>query len=267
MIIILKYRITICFCMLSSICMAQDNYEIQVYSSPTMKKGSTMFELHSNYTISGINEIKNGVYPTNRIIHETIEITHGFTNNFEIGFYFFNAVGSDGRTGYVGSHIRPRITAPDKWKLPVGLSLSTEVGYQKLQYSEDDWTIEIRPIIDKTLGKLYLSFNPTIDKSLHGLNKQEGFTFSPNFKASVAVSNLVSPGFEYYGSIGPFNNFLPLQEQKEQLFITTDFNFSPEWELNLGYGMGLTNSSDRSIIKLIVGRRINWGIQTKKHKG
>ena len=28
----------------------QENYEIQVYASPTMTRGNTIFELHSNYT-------------------------------------------------------------------------------------------------------------------------------------------------------------------------------------------------------------------------
>ena len=121
--------VLLCVCFLKGT--AQDNYEIQVYGAPTVKKGSTMFELHSNYTKIGSTETKNGVYATNHIFHETIEVTHGFTDNFEIGFYMFNAIGSDGRTAYVGSHIRPRIAAPLKWKLPFGLSLSAEVGYQK----------------------------------------------------------------------------------------------------------------------------------------
>jgi hypothetical protein len=30
---------------------AQENYEIQVYGAPTMTKGQTMFELHSNFTL------------------------------------------------------------------------------------------------------------------------------------------------------------------------------------------------------------------------
>ncbi|HTF68748.1 MAG TPA: hypothetical protein VK638_39320 [Edaphobacter sp.] len=32
---------------------------------------------------------------------------------------------------WVGDHIRPRVRAPDSWHLPVGLSLSTEIGYQR----------------------------------------------------------------------------------------------------------------------------------------
>src|SRR5437764_15259303 len=84
---------------------AQDNYEIQVYASPTIEKGFTMVELHSNYTFNGTLVPENNVFPTNHMLHETVEITHGFSNNFEIGFYFFNAIVSNGRTNLVSSNI------------------------------------------------------------------------------------------------------------------------------------------------------------------
>ena len=38
-----------------SYCLAQDNYEIQVYGSETVPNYSTMFELHSNVTLFGNN--------------------------------------------------------------------------------------------------------------------------------------------------------------------------------------------------------------------
>ena len=234
---------------------AQENYEIQVYGSETVAKHATMVELHSNYTFNGSKEVVNKVYPTNHIFHETVEITHGFNDWFEIGFYFFNAIGNNNRTNYVGSHIRPRVRVPDNWKWPVGVSLSVEGGYQKREYSEDDWSMEIRPIIDKTIDKLYLSFNPTLDKSFHGLNQSSGFDFSPNFKASYDVTKLWALGFEYYGNLGQVMHFTTLGKQEHQLFIAADANFSPEWEVNLGYGFGLTNATDRSIAKLLVGYR------------
>lgn len=235
---------------------AQDNYEIQVYGSPTVLKNYTMVELHSNFTIRGTTTKINDVYPTNHQLHETVEITHGFAPNFEIGFYFFNSVGSDGRTAYVGSHIRPRFAAPERWHLPFGLSLSTEVGYQKRSFSEDDWTLEIRPIVDKTLGDWYISINPTIDKSLHGLNSHQGFVFSPNVAVQYSINKVVSPALEYYGSVGPFRQFLPWKEQDEQLFVALNLDVSPDWELNAGYGFSLTNLADKRIIKCIVGYRI-----------
>src|SRR6267378_5355389 len=141
-------------CRLSAL--SQENYEIQVYASKTVSPKTTMVELHSNYTFWGSISSENGTLPTHHLLHETIEITHGFTDYFEIGFYFFNAIGTQGRSGYVGSHIRPRVRVPEKWHWPVGVSLSMEGGYQKRQYIEDDWTLEIRPIVDKFIGRFYV---------------------------------------------------------------------------------------------------------------
>lgn len=236
---------------------AQDNYEIQVYGSQTVSKNATMVELHSNYTFGGQDSLKDGVYPTHHIIHETIEITHGWNDWFETGFYFFNAIGSGGRTAYVGSHIRPRVMVPLSWHWPVGVSLSVEGGYQSRKFSPDDWTMEIRPIVDKQMGKFYWSINPTFDKSFHGLSKDEGFVFSPNVKASYSVTKIVAAGFEYYGSLGPLNEFFPLQDQQHQLFAAVDLNWSPDWELNFGYGLGFTQSTDNAIFKVILGYRFH----------
>jgi hypothetical protein len=238
-------------------CEAQENYEIQVYGSQTVATGNTMLELHSNYTFDGQRTIENGVLPTNHVFHETVEITHGWCSWFETGFYFFNTIGSDSRTGYVGSHIRPRVMVPTKWNWPVGVSLSVEVGYQEKAYSEDDWTLEIRPIIDKQLGKLYISFNPTFEKAIHGINKSLGYVFAPNAKGAYDVGKVIAIGVEYYGSLGPLNNFQPSQSQQHQLFAAVDLDWSPDWELNFGYGWGLTRSTDNAICKVILGYRFH----------
>ncbi len=238
-------------------CEAQDNYEIQVYGSETVLKGNTMVELHSNFTFRGTREISNGVLPSNHVFHETIEITHGWTPWFETGFYIFNTIGNNHRTSIVGTHIRPRVKVPVAWNWPIGASLSAEAGYQKKQYSEDDWSLEIRPIVDKWFHKLYLSFNPTFEKSFHGLNKHEGFVFSPNLKAAYNITSIIAMGFEYYGSLGALNNIEPYQSQQQQLFLAADLSWSPDWEFNFGYGWGLTQSTDNAIIKLILGYRFH----------
>jgi len=234
---------------------AQDNYEIQVYGTDLVAPKATMAELHSNYTFIGSKDKVNGVLPSNHVFHETVEITHGFNQWLEVGFYFFNSIGSDGCTNYVGSHIRPRIAVPLKYNWPVGVSLSTEVGFQNSQFSEDTWTLEIRPIIDKQWNHLYFSFNPTFEKALKGLNSQEGFIFSPNIKASYSVIKPIIPGLEYYGSIGPLNHIYSGSKRQQQLFLAMDLNVSPNWEFNAGYGLGFTPNTDHSIFKIIVGRR------------
>jgi hypothetical protein len=234
---------------------AQDNYEIQVYGSDLVDPHHTMLELHSNFTINGTKTIEDGLYPTNHAQHETIEITHGFTDWLEVGFYIFTYERSGQGIQWVGDHIRPRIAVPKKWKWPVGLSLSNEVGYQRRPFSTDTWTWEMRPIIDKQLGRWYLSFNPAFDRALQGPDTKRGFEFSPNFKTGYDFTKKINGGFEYYGALGPVTGFDPFRDQMQQLFPVIDLNLSPNWEFNFGVGVGLTQGTEHLIVKMILGYR------------
>ncbi len=243
---------------------AQDNYEIQVYGSEATPKNVTMVEIHSNFTVDGQKQVVNGVPPSNHALHETLEITHGFTDWFEIGFYVFTSIQAgdgrnDGGWSWVGDHIRPRLTAPESWHLPVGLSVAQEIGYQRRKFAEDSWNYELRPIIDKKLGRWYFSFNPTFDRALHGLNTGRGWEFSPNVKVGFDFTKKITGGFEYYGALGPVSNFDPISQQSQQIFPTIDLDLSPNWEFNFGAGVDVTNSADHLIVKCIVGRRFSWG--------
>ena len=235
--------------------LGQENYEIQVYPYETVAPRHTMIELHSNLTVQGSKQIEDGLRPTEHAWHETIEITHGFTPWFETGFYIFTSVEPGYGWNWVGDHIRPRFRVPEAWKWPVGVSLSQEIGYQRRVYSADTWTWEIRPIIDKKQGRWYWSFNPTFDRAIHGENSKRGFEFSPNFKLGYDITPKITGGFEYYGALGPVTGFDPLREQQQQLFPTIDLNLSPNWEFNLGVGVGMTQGTDHLLVKLILGYR------------
>ena len=246
--------------------LAQDNYEIQVYPGETMEPGRTMVELHSNFTFSGTKTIVDGEIPTEHALHETIEITQGLTNWSEVGFYIFTSHNPGYGYGWVGDHIRPRVRVPESWKWPVGVSLSAEFGYQRARYSPDTWTLELRPIIDKQIGRWYLSFNPTIDRSFHGPGVSGGVGFSPNFKAGYDITKKVNVGLEYYGALGPITGFDPLRDQQQQIVPAIDLNLSPDWEFNAGLGVGVTQGTDHLIFKMIIGRRFNFGHSHKTDK-
>ena len=237
---------------------SQENYEIQVYGSATQPKHSTIFELHSNFTFHGEKQIVDGVRPSQHSLHETIEITHGVAKNFELGFYVFMNYTSSYGFQFIGTHIRPRVMAPTDWHLPVGLSLSAEIGYQRPQYATDTWSIELRPIIDKTWGRFYWSLNPTMEIQLKGVEKQSAPTFAPNIKLQFSVSQRAGAGFEYYGDLGALNNFESGNRQEHALFFVYDLLNNTKWELNAGVGIGLTNATDALLAKVLVGRRIKW---------
>ena len=244
---------------------AQDNYEIQVYGADTVAPKSLMVELHSNYSIDGFKPIPgsrytaDGTFPTNHAGRETLELTEGVTSWSEVGFYVFTTYSTDFGYQWVGDHIRPRVRVPDSWHWPVGVSISNEVGYQRARISPDTWTWEIRPIVDKQIGRYYLAFNAAFNRTWHGPDVNKGVIFSPNLKIGYDFTKKVQAGIEYYGQTGPTFNPVSIHDQQQQIFLASDLNVSPKWEINFGVGVNVTGGTDHLIVKGILGRHFDWG--------
>ena len=238
---------------------AQGNYEIQVYGADTVAPRNTMFELHSNFTVDGQRRTIGGVEPTSHAEHETLEITQGINEWSEVGFYLFTSERAGDGVQWVGDHIRPRVRVPEKWRWPVGVSLSTEIGYQRAVFSPDTWTWEIRPIVDKQTGRWYFAVNPALERTWHGPDVTQGLGFAPAVKISYDFTKKVTGGVEYYADYGSITNIARLHNQQQQIFPAIDLNVSPDWEINFGVGVGPTAATDHWIVKAIVGRRFDWG--------
>lgn len=237
---------------------AQGSYEIQVYPSELMKPRTTMFEFHSNYTPDGVRTTPDGTQPNHHAFHETLEITHGFTDWLEVGLYEFTSYHPGDGYQWVGMHLRPRIGVPKSWDWPVGLSVSQEIGYQRPAFSTDAWTWEIRPIIDQELGRFYWSANAAFELPIGPGSDGKPVAFSSAVKLGYQLTGKVSAGLEYYGELGPVSHPDPARDQGHQIFPCIDLDVSPDWELNAGVGIGLTPASDPLVIKVIVGRRFKF---------
>ena len=235
---------------------AQENYEIQVYGSETVPAGRTMVELHSNFTVTGRSSAAAELRPTNHAVHETLEVTHGFTSWAEVGVYAFTSTRQREGVQWVGSHIRPRVRVPTDWDWPVGASLSAEVGYQRAAYSQDSWTLELRPIVDRQFGPWYAALNPTLGRSLRGPGTAGGVEFAPSATIGRDVSSRVNFALEFYTVLGTLQRLDAPADQQQQLFGVVNLNVGPDWEINAGYGQALTAGGDRQLVKLIVGRRV-----------
>jgi hypothetical protein len=232
---------------------AQADNEIQVYASPTIGNNLTIFELNSNYTFKGIKNL-----PDPKLAHylnESLEITHGFGDNFEMGLYVFTTLNPNGKYEYLGSHIRPRITVPQSWNWKVGASMSVEFGFFRQGTDRPFyWEGEIRPILDKTVNNWYFSLNPNMDFVLTGTDKH--FGIGPQFKTVYSIQKKVGVGAEYYTSLGTFRKIAPIKEEEHLLGPMIDLYLSPQWEFNGGFLFGLTPNSNQQILKFVIGRRI-----------
>ena len=146
------------------------------------------------------------------------------------------------------------MTVPESWSWPFGASLSVEIGFFRPDEATDYiWQGEVRPIFDKTINNWYFSLNPNLEFTLSGDERSVGI--APQFKIMLTVGNMVGLGFEYYGFIGTFSDFLPSQEQEHLLGPVFDLLVDPDWELNIGLLFGLTDYSDQEILKVLIGRR------------
>ena len=249
----MRYTFLFSMLLVQQLLSAQADNEIQVYASPTIQHKWTIFELHNNYTFKGskyLTDPKDAKW-----YNTTLEITHGFGKNFEIGFYTFAGIEPNGGYIYLGNQIRPRVTVPEKWKWSFGASLSVEFGFFRPDDTTDFfWQGEIRPIIDKTIGDWYFSFNPNIDFVISGNDR--GIGISPQFKTVYTMRQKVGFGFEYYGSLGQFRDILPLKLQEHLIGPMIDLYLHPMWEVNGGFLFGLTQNSNQRVFKILLGRRI-----------
>ncbi len=109
------------------------------------------------------------------------------------------------------------------------------------------------------MGRWYFAFNPALERTWHGPDVSQGVGFAPGAKVGYDFTLKISAGFEYYADYGRIGSFDGLHGQQQQLFVVSDLNVSPVWEINFGVGVGPTAATDHLIVKGIIGRRFSWG--------
>lgn len=232
---------------------AQDPFEIQVYEYVTTPPGKWNLETHFNHTLRGTKLAEGAVAASQGQTHLTFELTRGITEVFELaGYLAFARLPGEG-PDFAAWRIRPRVRAPERWHLPVGLSLSLEVAFPRDAYDTEDATLEVRPIIERTFGRLAIDLNPVIGRSLKGPGTSDGWDFEPGARIGLTVHRKIDLSVEYYGSLGPVDDFLPAGEQVHQFFTGGDLQLRENMVLNLGLGLGATSAGNRTVMKARLG--------------
>ena len=181
-----------------------------------------MVELHSNFTVEGIQDRPSTAScRTEHQWHETIEITHGVTDWFEVGWYIFTARGAGpghSGTGWAITSVRA-CALRRTWKWPVGASISFEFGYQR------------RSLFDRHLDAGDPAHSRQADRALvYGVQPDvrpvlsravaciRGWFSRRTSRSATTSPRKSTPGFEYYGVVGPLGSFFPVPEQEHQFF-------------------------------------------------
>ncbi len=232
---------------------AQDPFEIQVYEYETVPAGRWNLETHLNYVAKGSTQAEGEVAPSNHQGHLTFELTHGITDAFEFAGYLVLASRPGEGAEFAGWRLRPRIRAPEGWNLPVGLSLAAEVGFPQDAYEADDVTLEIRPVIEKRIGRLQVDLNPVVGRSLKGPGTEEGWDFEPGARVGLTLTPMLDLSVEYYASLGKVFDWSPKDAQVHQFFFGGDIALSEDVVWNLGVGVAATDIGNQKVLKTRLG--------------
>lgn len=227
---------------------AQDPFEIHVYEYEPLPLGTFTYEAHLNYVLEGTKAYDGPVAPTQNQFHYSSEFTAGLTDDFRMAFVLLTAKVPNQSLEYAGFRILPHIYAPLRWHLPLNLGLVAEFSFAHARYEDNALHIELRPIVEKHIGRLQLDGNPVFSHSLQATGTK-GWIFEPAARVGWQVSRSFTPSVEYYGSWGPVNHFAPVASQVHQILPGGDLRLGEHLTWSFGVGVGLTSTTSGLVLK------------------
>jgi hypothetical protein len=224
--------------------------EIQVYNAEIAEVGQWTYQQHLNYAPVGQTQPEvPGGFSSNRSLQGTPEFAYGITDWWEAGFYLPFAVTGSGQLLSDGAKLRSLFVVPDAAKRSFFYGVNFELGYEMPRFASNPWGLEIRPIVGVRNAQWEFIVNPIVDLSFGAGGEAD---FAPALRLARNLGNDWYVGLEYYGDFGKIGDFLPPQQQSQQLFAVTDFKAGVV-DVELGVGYGFTPGSDRVVAKAIIG--------------
>jgi hypothetical protein len=229
-----------------------DAFEIQVYDGTANDPGVPGLELHFNDVAEGRTSAPPPELPSNHQAHLTFEPSLGVTRSWELGAYLQTALRPDGQFDLAGFKLRSKLVTPPGWRPQLRLGCNLEVSWVPATYEPNRWGAEIRPIVAWESHRWLLAANPIVELSFNGAAP----ALAPALMGLLKLGVVFSAGLEYYADFGPLTAPLPARAQEHYLFEVVNLAF-PDFDLEAGFGEGLTGGSNDLVAKLILGFRFD----------
>ena len=231
-----------------------DPWEFEVLPYATEQRG--MVELETNNAVianghsQGGNGTATGTFRSQGMWYNADELTYGLTDRIETAAYLTFAEPEGHGLWWAGNKLHLRGMLCKHAALPIDLGWYTALEWHKTQqFDNADLILELKPILEKDLGRLSLVANPVFEKVLLGNGHDQGFAFGYRNGAYYTWMPWLSPGIEFYGGIGLIDDSDPLSRQQHYIFPVIQGELLEGFEYNAGPGFGLTRGSDHVIIK------------------
>lgn len=216
--------------------------EIKVFTDELALPGEHTLETHVNKAQPG-EKAENRSRP----LQLMPEYSYGLHPNWEVSLQLPMSFGSEANR-LQGYRAELQYIAPHDPEEGFYWGLNFELARIDPQGEPSFWNTELIPILGYRTGRWHLVANPGIDKAVSGTART--VNFEPAVKAAYRVEGRNFVGLEYYVDAGPLRHRLPAHEQDRVLYVAWDGRVGKS-DLNIGVGRGLTDVSDRWVVKAI----------------
>jgi len=217
--------------------------EIKVFTDELANYGEHTLETHVNKASSAGPRLENRHTP----LQIMPEYSYGIWHNWEFSLQLPAAFGQSG-SRLEGYRAELQYVAPHDddegfyWGMNLELARIERLGEASF------WNVEVIPILGYRRERWHFVANPGIDKAISGGSRTTNF--QPAAKVAYRAFEKNHFGLEYYVDAGPLRNSLARNEQSRVLYFAWDGKIGKS-DINVGLGRGLTDSSDRWVLKMI----------------
>jgi hypothetical protein len=233
---------------------AQDLFELEVFPYETTPPGNYDVEFHANAMSKGSIAAASPL-ADHRPLHLSVEVTRGWTNNFETAVFIQTApFASSGGATLAGGHLRTKVRLGAVPGIPLRAAISAEYTFNRIAFDQELQTFEIRPILDHRQGRLSLMANPSLEWITRGLDDEREPIFDLSARAAWQFHERVALAAEYYSAAATTLHLRPEVDAHRLVFGGIDLNVGSGWELAISAGHCVT-SSEPWLMKSVVGYR------------
>ncbi len=220
--------------------------EIQVYDDAINDIGEFNVDVHMNYVPSGI---KDSAYQKEIPAHHNSRITpefgYGLTKNLEGGLYIPTIRSANGDWYLEGLKFRLKYLA-NREKTGAYWGMNFELGKVAHRTSEQNWNLEVRPIVGYRTDEWNFTINPILSFAVSGNDHTP--SFEPALKIGRKLTNKTWINLENYSDFGPIDQ---MRSHVQETYITADTEVFGH-NFNIGIGHGWTQEANDWTLKAIL---------------
>ena len=225
--------------------------EFKVYPAQTAAEGELEISYWNNLTTSNEEPYLFKGTPVSKtdLMEHTLELEYGMTERLTFEAYLDYEQPKGESLQYVQTRaVLARYHLIDEDDAGIGVSFYFEYELPERDYDPDQ-DIDFRIMLEKSFDRWTIRLNPVFTKNTFGPDGSEGVGFE--YGAGIYWRNFhrVVPALEFFGELGDLSSG---SSHIHYIFPGFEINFGTGWKWNAGVGFGLTDQSDRMVIKNII---------------